>query len=53
MEWYRRPRAPLVLGHEVAGVVEELGEGVDRFRVDDRIVTTHHVPCTILVKANP
>ncbi len=47
MEWYRRPRAPLVLGHEVAGVVEELGEGVDRFRVDDRVVTTHHVPCNV------
>jgi len=45
MEWYRKPKAPLVLGHEVAGTVEETGEGVDRFAVGDRIVTTHHVPC--------
>jgi L-iditol 2-dehydrogenase len=45
MEWYRKPRAPIVLGHEVAGVVEEVGEGVVDFRVGDRIVTTHHVPC--------
>ena len=45
MEWYRKPRAPLVLGHEVAGIVEETGDGVEAFRPGDRIVTTHHVPC--------
>jgi L-iditol 2-dehydrogenase len=45
MEWYRRPRAPLVLGHEIAGVVAEAGDGVRRFAVGDRVVTTHHVPC--------
>lgn len=45
MEWYRLPRAPLVLGHEVAGDVTEVGAGVERFRVGQRIVVTHHVPC--------
>jgi len=30
-------RAPLVLGHEVVGVVDEVGEGVQRFRVGDRV----------------
>jgi L-iditol 2-dehydrogenase len=45
MEWYRKPKAPLVLGHEVAGVVVEVGDGVTGFAAGDRIATTHHVPC--------
>ncbi len=45
MEWYRLPKAPLVLGHEVAGEVVRTGPGVNRFRAGDRVVATHHVPC--------
>ena len=45
VEWYRRPKAPLVLGHEVAGVVEAVGPGVTGFLPGQRIATTHHVPC--------
>ena len=45
MEWYRIQRAPLVLGHEVAGTVAQVGAGVSRFREGDRLVVTHHVPC--------
>ena len=45
MEWYRRDKVPLVLGHEVAGVVISTGEGVERFKPGDRIASTHHVPC--------
>ncbi len=45
MEWYRIKKAPLVLGHEVSGIVEESGKGVKGFRKGDRIVVTHHVPC--------
>lgn len=47
MEWYRRPRAPTVLGHEVAGQVVAVGEGADGFAPGDRIVATHHVPCGV------
>ena len=45
MEWYRKDKVPLVLGHEVAGEVVEVGEGVEKFKVGDRIAATHHVPC--------
>jgi len=45
MEWYRRDKVPLVLGHEVAGEVVEIGKGVETFRPGDRIAATHHVPC--------
>jgi L-iditol 2-dehydrogenase len=45
MEWYRIKKAPIVLGHEVAGEVVKAGEGVKNFRVGDRIVAAHHVPC--------
>jgi len=45
MEWYRIKRAPLVLGHEIAGRVAEVGAGVTGFKSGDRVVATHHVPC--------
>ncbi len=45
LEWYRIKKAPLVLGHELAGVVEAVGDGVTRYRVGDRIAVAHHVPC--------
>lgn len=45
LEWYRLPKAPLVLGHEVAGAIVDAGSGVDVFTVGDRVVSTHHVPC--------
>ena len=45
MEWYRRDKVPLVLGHEVAGTVEKVGKGVEKFKKGDRIVAAHHVPC--------
>jgi L-iditol 2-dehydrogenase len=45
MEWYRIHKAPLVLGHEVAGEVVAVGEGVERYRVGDRVALAHHVPC--------
>lgn len=45
MEWYLRSRAPLVLGHEPAGVVVEAGGRVEGFERGDRVFVHHHVPC--------
>jgi L-iditol 2-dehydrogenase len=45
MEWYRKDKVPLVLGHEVAGEVVTIGKSVDKFKKGDRIAATHHVPC--------
>jgi L-iditol 2-dehydrogenase len=45
MEWYRRDKVPLVLGHEVAGTVAKAGPGVQGYKTGDRIVVSHHVPC--------
>ncbi len=47
MEWYRQPKAPTVLGHEVSGSVVAIGSGVEGVREGDRITATHHVPCLV------
>src|SRR3972149_5316008 len=43
MDWYLRSRAPLVLGHEPAGVIVEAGKNVKGFEVGDRVFAHHHV----------
>ncbi|MCK4902062.1 MAG: alcohol dehydrogenase catalytic domain-containing protein, partial [Thermoplasmatales archaeon] len=45
MEWYRLKKAPLVLGHEISGIIEKVGKNVKKFEKGDRIFVTHHVPC--------
>src|SRR5271157_243014 len=45
MEWYRIRKAPLVLGHEIAGEIVEIGEGVGRYKIGDRVFVSHHIPC--------
>lgn len=47
MDWYLRPRAPLVPGHEPAGEVAAVGPGVEKFRPGDRVFVHHHVPCFV------
>ena len=37
MEWYRLNRAPLVLGHEIAGEIASVGKGVEGYKVGDRV----------------
>jgi len=45
LEWYRIKKAPLVLGHEVTGVIVKCGSKVKKFKVGDRVFVAHHVPC--------
>jgi len=45
MEWYRIKKAPIVLGHEIAGTIVETGAGVTRFKAGDKVTVAHHVPC--------
>jgi L-iditol 2-dehydrogenase len=37
--------APRIFGHETAGVVAKIGEGVRKFSVGERVVVFHHIPC--------
>jgi L-iditol 2-dehydrogenase len=37
--------APRVFGHETAGTIVAMGDGVDGFTVGDRVMVFHHIPC--------
>ena len=37
--------APRIFGHEMAGTVAAVGQGISSFKVGDRVMTFHHVPC--------
>lgn len=37
--------APRVYGHETAGVIAEIGEGVSGYQPGDRVIVFHHIPC--------
>jgi len=45
MEWYLKSRAPLVLGHEPAGIVVKTGKEVKAFQPEDHVFAHHHVAC--------
>lgn len=47
LEWYRVPKAPLVLGHEIAGEIVEVGAKVETWKTGDRVFVSHHVPCNM------
>jgi len=37
--------APRIFGHEISGVVAAVGAGVTRFKLGDRVMAFHHIPC--------
>jgi len=38
-------KTPIILGHEIAGVVESVGSNVDNFQVGDRVTSTLYLTC--------
>ena len=36
---------PRVYGHETAGVIAAVGEGVIQYSPGDRVIVFHHIPC--------
>src|SRR5271166_5694014 len=36
---------PQILGHELAGTVVAIGPGVTRWKLGDRVMSFHHIPC--------
>src|SRR6202163_2333925 len=36
---------PQILGHEVAGTVVAVGRGVAKWKLSDRVMSFHHIPC--------
>lgn len=45
MGWYLERRAPLVFGHEPAGDIVALGDGVEGYELGERVFVHHHAPC--------
>jgi L-iditol 2-dehydrogenase len=37
--------APRIFGHEMAGTIAMVGEGVVGFAIGDRVMAYHHIPC--------
>ncbi|WP_422074767.1 L-idonate 5-dehydrogenase [Tranquillimonas rosea] len=40
-----RIKEPMILGHEVSGIVDAVGQGVDGFAAGDRVTVNPSIPC--------
>src|SRR5579863_8477457 len=43
--FHRYVEPPQILGHEVAGTVVAVGRGVTKWKLGDRVMSFHHIPC--------
>ncbi|HMK59648.1 MAG TPA: alcohol dehydrogenase catalytic domain-containing protein [Dissulfurispiraceae bacterium] len=48
MPWYIEKKAPLVIGHEPAGIIEDIGNDyIGPLKKGDRVAIHHHAPCML------
>jgi len=45
LDWYLKKKSPVVIGHEPAGTIVGLGNGVSHLSLGDRVFVHHHAPC--------
>src|SRR6202030_4783142 len=43
--FYGYVEPPQILGHELAGTVVAVGRGVTKWKLGDRVMRFHHIPC--------
>ena len=43
--YHRYVEPPQILGHELAGTVVAIGRGVTKWKLGDRVMSFHHIPC--------
>jgi L-iditol 2-dehydrogenase len=43
--YQRYVEPPQILGHELAGTVVAVGRGVTKWKLGDRVMSFHHIPC--------
>ncbi len=43
--FHRYVEPPQILGHELAGTVVAIGRGVTKWKLGDRVMSFHHIPC--------
>jgi L-iditol 2-dehydrogenase len=44
--FHRYVEPPQILGHELAGTVVAIGAGVTKWKLGDRVMSFHHIPCS-------
>src|SRR5262245_62757336 len=42
---YGLVQPPQILGHEIAGTIADVGAGVRKWSVGERVISFHHIPC--------
>lgn len=44
---HKTVKTPIVLGHEVSGIIVDIGKKVDKFEISDEVALAHHAGCGV------